>query len=69
MRNGRFGRILGPAIALTIFVLVPSLRAEAPVTPEEIVRTLAGEVSGETARRYHGRHLEVRPHPGRARLS
>ncbi len=52
MRRECFGRILGPAIALTIFVLVRPLPAEAPVTPEEIVRTLAGEVSGETARRF-----------------
>ncbi len=52
MRRERFGRSLGPAIALTIFVLVPPLPAGPPVTPEEIVRTLADEVSGETARRF-----------------
>lgn len=52
MSNGRLGRFLGSATVLTALAVAPALPADVPVTPEEIVRALAGEVSGETAHRY-----------------
>lgn len=50
MNLGCIHRLCGVSVALLAFIAVPA--PAAPVAEDEFVLTLAGEVSGETARRY-----------------